>query len=114
MGIIIFTLFVYFVITEKPLLYSAHFAVAMLNRESAFYIGLWMGGIAVMSLMRTAALQSPSPDRLAIVNCRTGVHRIGVDMYSFFALAHLGPGSGATPIGVELQGQVTFSMVQQS
>lgn len=42
-GIIIFTLFVYFVITEKPWLYfSALFAVAILNRESAFYIGLWM------------------------------------------------------------------------
>lgn len=42
-GIIIFTIFVYFVLVGKSwYFFSMLFVVAILNRESAFYIGLWM------------------------------------------------------------------------
>jgi len=42
-GIIIFTLFVYFVLTEKDWRwFTALFAVAIFNRESALFIAVWM------------------------------------------------------------------------
>lgn len=42
-GIIIFILFIYFVLSEKDWRwFTALFSVAIFNRESAFYIALWM------------------------------------------------------------------------